>query len=126
MSKTTEISVVIPVKNEAGNIDTLVSEIHQSLKKFSYEIIYVNDGSEDNTELELKNNMKNNKKLRVVSHENCQGQSAALRTGIKSSNSTSTVLSNPVPSFSICLPPRTRNFPPYSRIAGPANSKYFS
>ena len=51
MSKTTEISVVIPVKNEAGNIDTLVSEIHQSLKKFSYEIIYVNDGSEDTTEL---------------------------------------------------------------------------
>ena len=88
MSKTTEISVVIPVKNEAGNIDTLVSEIHQSLKKFSYEIIYVNDGSEDNTELELKNNMKNNKKLRVISHENSQGQSAALRTGIKASNST--------------------------------------
>ena len=88
MSKTTEISVVIPVKNEAGNIDTLVSEINQSLKKFSYEIIYVNDGSEDNTELELKNNMKNNKKLRVISHENSQGQSAALRTGIKASNST--------------------------------------
>ena len=87
MAKTTEISVVIPVKNEAGNIDTLVSEIHQSLKKFSYEIIYVNDGSEDNTELELKNNMKNNKKLRVISHENSQGQSAALRTGIKASNS---------------------------------------
>ena len=32
MSKTTEISVVIPVKNEAGNIDSLVSEIHKSLK----------------------------------------------------------------------------------------------
>ena len=88
MSKTTEISVVIPVKNEAGNIDNLVSEIHQSLKKFSYEIIYVNDGSEDTTELELKNNMKNNKKLRVFSHEKSQGQSAALRTGIIASNST--------------------------------------
>ena len=52
MPKATEISVVIPVKNEAGNIDSLVSEIHKSLKKFSYEIIYVNDGSVDNTELE--------------------------------------------------------------------------
>ena len=51
MSKIIEISVVIPVKNEAGNIDTLVSEIHQSLKKFSYEIIYVNDGSVDNLSL---------------------------------------------------------------------------
>ena len=55
MSKTTEISVVIPVKNEAGNINSLVSEIHHSLKKFKYEIIYVNDGSDDGTELELKN-----------------------------------------------------------------------
>ena len=54
MSKTTEISVVIPVKNEAGNINSLVSEIDQSLKNYSYEIIYVNDGSEDDTELELK------------------------------------------------------------------------
>ena len=36
MSKTTEISVVIPVKNEEGNIDTLVSEIHQALKTVSY------------------------------------------------------------------------------------------
>jgi len=47
MSKTTEISVVIPVKNEAGNISSLINEIQQSLKKFNYEIIYVNDGSEN-------------------------------------------------------------------------------
>ena len=31
--------------------------------------------------------MKNDKKLRVISHANCQGQSAALRTGIIESNS---------------------------------------
>ena len=37
MSKTTEISVVIPVKNEVGNIDKLVSEIRLSLKNFNYE-----------------------------------------------------------------------------------------
>ena len=87
MPKTTEISVVIPVKNEAGNINNLLREINQSLKKFSYEIIYVNDGSDDDTELELKNSIKNNKKLRVISHKNSQGQSAALRTGIHASNS---------------------------------------
>jgi dolichol-phosphate mannosyltransferase len=88
MSKTTEISVVIPVKNEAGNISSLINEIQQSLKKFNYEIIYVNDGSDDETELELRNNLKNNKKLRVISHKNSHGQSAALRTGIEVSNST--------------------------------------
>ena len=88
MSKITEISVVIPVKNEAGNISSLISEIQQSLKKFNYEIIYVNDGSDDETELELRNNLKNNKKLRVISHKDSRGQSAALRTGIQVSNST--------------------------------------
>ena len=87
MSKTTEISVVIPVKNEAGNIDSLINEIEKSLNAFKYEIIYVNDGSDDDTELELKKNLKNNKKLRVISHAESQGQSAALRTGIKASDS---------------------------------------
>ena len=88
MSKTTEISVVIPVKNEAGNIDSLIEEIQQCLKNFSYEIIYVNDGSDDDTEIELKKNLKKHKKLRVLSHKNSQGQSAAIRTGIYASNST--------------------------------------
>ena len=87
MSKKTEISVVIPVKNEAGNIDNLIEEINKSLEKMNYEIIYVNDGSTDNTELELKYNLKNNNKLRVVSHKNSQGQSAALRSGIMISRS---------------------------------------
>ena len=57
MTKITEISVVIPVKNEAGNIDQLIKEIAKSLKTTNYEIIYVNDGSLDNTEIELKNNL---------------------------------------------------------------------
>ena len=58
MSKKTEISIVIPVKNEAGNIDSLIKEINKYLKYINYEIIYVNDGSTDNTELELKYNLK--------------------------------------------------------------------
>ncbi len=36
MAKTTEISVVIPVKNEAGNIDQLIKEIDKSLKLINY------------------------------------------------------------------------------------------
>ena len=52
MSKKTEISIVIPVKNESGNIDNLLKEINKYLKYINYEIIYVNDGSTDNTELD--------------------------------------------------------------------------
>jgi len=87
MAKTTEISVVIPVKNEAGNIDQLIKEIEKSLKSINYEIIYVNDGSLDNTEIELKNNLKKNNRLRVISHKISQGQSAALRSGVLASKS---------------------------------------
>jgi len=87
MAKATEISVVIPVKNEAGNIDQLIKEIDRSLKPINYEIIYVNDGSLDNTEIELKNNLKKNNRLRVISHKVSQGQSAALRSGVLASTS---------------------------------------
>ena len=52
MTNKTEISIVIPVRNEAGNIDQLIKEIEKSLKSKNYEIIYVNDGSIDNTEKE--------------------------------------------------------------------------
>ena len=87
MSKKTEISIVIPVKNESGNIDNLLKEINKYLKYINYEIIYVNDGSTDNTELELRYNLKKNNKLRVVTHKKSQGQSAALRSGIMISRS---------------------------------------
>ena len=87
MTKVTEISVVIPVKNEAGNIDQLIKEIAKSLKTRNYEIIYVNDGYVDNTEIELKNNLKQNNRLRVISHKISQGQSAALRSGVLASTS---------------------------------------
>ena len=87
MTNKTEISIVIPVRNEAGNIDQLIKEIEKSLKSKNYEIIYVNDGSVDNTETELKNNLKKNKRLRIISHKISQGQSAALRSGVIASKS---------------------------------------
>ena len=62
MVESKDISIVVPVKNEAGNIDALINEIEIVLKKFNYEIIYVDDGSTDNTSSELKNNLKLNKK----------------------------------------------------------------
>ena len=51
-----EISVIIPVYNEKENIEPMVKKINETLeKKFKYyEILYVNDGSTDGTEEELK------------------------------------------------------------------------
>ena len=87
MKKSPDISVVVPVKNEAGNIEGLIQEIDYSLKNYNYEIIYINDGSKDNTGKELKLILKNNKRLRLISHEESQGQSAALRSGVIASQS---------------------------------------
>ena len=83
----TDISIVVPVKNESGNVTTLIQEIDDALKKLNYEIIYVNDGSSDSTQNDLINALKINKRLRVINHKTSQGQSAALRTGVYASRS---------------------------------------
>jgi dolichol-phosphate mannosyltransferase len=76
------ISVVVPVKNEAGNIAPLVAEITAALQGRAFEIVYVNDGSEDETEAELLDLMATCRRLRQIRHEKSYGKSAALRTGV--------------------------------------------
>lgn len=77
------ISVVVPARNEARNIAPLVEEIARALSALApSEIIYVNDGSRDETEAELKALMKVHGSLRQIRHEVSCGQSAAVRTGV--------------------------------------------
>ncbi len=80
---TPRISVVVPARNEAGNIAPLVEEIVQALGALTpNEIIYVNDGSRDDTEAELKSLMKIHGSLRQIRHAVSCGQSAAVRSGV--------------------------------------------
>jgi dolichol-phosphate mannosyltransferase len=76
------VSVVVPVRNEAGNIAPLIAEIAAALRDRSFEIIYVNDGSKDATEAELRSMMAERPWLRQIKHEESCGQSAAVRTGV--------------------------------------------
>ncbi|HEX8828507.1 MAG TPA: glycosyltransferase, partial [Xanthobacteraceae bacterium] len=76
------VSVVVPVKNEAGNIAPLVAEIGGALRDRAFEIVYVNDGSSDATEQELRALMSGRPWLRQVRHAQSCGQSAAIRTGV--------------------------------------------
>jgi len=76
------VSVVVPVRNEAGNISPLVAEIGAALAGRAFEIVYVNDGSKDGTEAELLALTAERPWLRQIRHEQSCGQSAALRTGV--------------------------------------------
>ena len=77
-----EISVVVPVRNEAGNIAPLVGEIARALDGRDFEIVYVNDGSIDSTQAELALLMAEHSFLRQITHVHSCGQSAAVTTGV--------------------------------------------
>jgi glycosyltransferase involved in cell wall biosynthesis len=76
------ISVVVPVRNEAGNVAPLIGEIARAMAPLApFEIVYVNDGSTDGTAAELRRLAKELPFLRVVTHAASCGQSAAVRSG---------------------------------------------
>ena len=79
-----EFSIVIPVYNEAGNVRPLLTEITRALQGLgAWEVIYVDDGSDDDTALELDRGMAVFPALRVLRHQSRSGQSSALLTGVR-------------------------------------------
>lgn len=77
------LSVVVPVRNEQDNIDPLVREIATALTgTATFEIIYVNDGSTDDTQARLEALKTEFPMLRVIRHLASCGQSRAVTTGV--------------------------------------------
>lgn len=85
MKHQTAISIVIPMYNEADNVDPFVNEIHNSLKDQveQFEIIVIDDGSTDGTGDKLTQLCHSVPTLRVLKHDGNFGQSAATVTGIR-------------------------------------------
>jgi dolichol-phosphate mannosyltransferase len=77
------ISVLVAVRNEAGNIAPLVEEIGAALSGRRFEVIYINDGSTDGTEAEINALRGTRPWLRHIKHAQSCGKSAANRTGIR-------------------------------------------
>lgn len=75
-----KISVVVTVYNEEENIKPLVERITAALKAYDYEIVYVDDGSSDNTVKEL--HALHHDRLKIVEFKKNYGQSLALMAGI--------------------------------------------
>jgi len=76
------VSVVVPVKDEAGNVGPLAREIAAALKAEPHEIIFVDDGSTDATAAELKALKAEIPALRLLRHARNLGQSRSIRTGV--------------------------------------------
>ena len=74
------ISIVVPLHNEADNVRILNEAILNTLKGFKYELLLVNDGSTDETGMQLKK--LENPNLIVVELKENYGQSLALKAGI--------------------------------------------
>jgi dolichol-phosphate mannosyltransferase len=77
------VSIVVPVRNEAENVAPLAEEIAAALTgRWSFEILFVNDGSADDTSLALGRLIAERPWVRQINHAMSCGQSAAVRTGV--------------------------------------------
>ncbi len=72
------VSVVVPVRNEGPNILPLVAEIRAALAGVAHEIVYVDDGSTDDTAAQLRG-----AGVVMRRHRTSCGQSAAVLTGVR-------------------------------------------
>lgn len=77
-----EISIVVPVHDEAGAAGPLAREIAEAFAGRSHEIIFVDDASRDSTLAELRAVAAELPTLRVLGHTANAGQSRAVRTGV--------------------------------------------
>ena len=77
------ISVVVPVKDEAGNVGPLAREIAAALAGEPHEIIFIDDGSADGTAAALTALKREIPSLRVLRHARNLGQSRGIRSGVQ-------------------------------------------
>lgn len=88
-----KLSVVIPVYNEQEVINKFYDKLKEITLNISYELIFIDDGSTDNTLEILKNIYKEDKKnIKIISFSRNFGKEAAMYAGLKSSRGKYTVI----------------------------------
>lgn len=78
-----DLSIVIPVFNEEDSLESLQTEIVKVLSAFDYEILFIDDGSTDNSFTVLTEIQKHNPNVRLIRFRRNFGQTAALSAGFK-------------------------------------------
>ena len=78
------LSIIIPVYNEEENIPLLHERLHQALAKqhFTYEVLYIDDGSQDETFEQLCRLLESDEHVRVIRFRRNFGQTAAMAAGV--------------------------------------------
>jgi glycosyltransferase involved in cell wall biosynthesis len=81
------ISVVLPAHNEGKNLPAILPEAIQTLSQLDldYEVIVVDDGSDDDTKKVGEEFSSQNSRVRLISHQRNLGYGAALTTGFRAS-----------------------------------------
>ena len=82
--ETFKLTIIIPCYNEQRTIDTILDRINQSLKTykiFNYEILIVDDSSNDGTK-EILKNFSNNERVKIYFHDINLGKGAAIQTAL--------------------------------------------
>ena len=77
-----DLSVIVPVYNEAENVAQLLCELVAALQSYSHEIVFVDDGSKDGT----ADRIGGNASVRVLRFERNTGQSAAIYAGLQAAH----------------------------------------
>lgn len=85
------LSIIVPVFNEEESIDPLIMELEKYCPAET-EIIFVNDGSTDNTQLEIERLASDNAKIKCISFSRNFGHQNALMAGMQHANGTQIII----------------------------------
>lgn len=79
------LTIVVPCFNEESSVEIFFKEIEKTLSEINFEIIFVNDGSKDNTLVNIKKIAKDNSNVKYISFSRNFGKESALYAGLKNS-----------------------------------------
>ena len=92
--KTFKLTIIIPCYNEKNTIEEILKKINESLKSYEllkFEVLIVDDFSNDGTKDVLKN-FTNNEKIQIFYHDNNLGKGAAIHTALKHATGDITII----------------------------------
>ena len=82
------LSIIVPVYNEEDSIPYLHQRITAALEQqhFSYEVLYIDDGSSDTTFQQLNCLVENDEHVQIIRFRRNFGQTAAMAAGVEHSH----------------------------------------